>query len=360
MSTQDEDEKAFEPTPQKLLKAREKGEVARSTDLFVVAAYAGLLVALLTTGKSALTQLGTLLSVLTDQSDTLPSLFLDGSGRAVVAAIFESTGRSLLPLFTIPATAVVLCIVAQRAFVVTPGKLKPKISRVSVLSNFRNKFGRSGLFEFAKSFAKLLIYSTCLALFLRARLPEIVTVSAAGAQASIAAMLSLLLRFMAIVVVVAAAIGAVDYLWQRSEHIRKNRMSRKEIQDEVKESEGDPHMKQQRRQRGQEVAMNRMMADVPAADVVIVNPTHYAVALKWSRAPGAAPVCVAKGVDEIAARIRETASSAGVPIRSDPPTARALHATVEIGREISEEHYRPVAAAIRFAEAMRKRAKERI
>ena len=125
--------------------------------------------------------------------------------------------------------------------------------------------------------------------------------------------------------------------------------------DEAKASEGDPHVKQQRRQKGYEIAMNQMLADVPKADVVVVNPTHYAVALKWSRLPGEAPVCVAKGVDEIAAQIREVAMEAGVPIHRDPPTARAIHATVRIGEEIRPEHYQAIAAAIRFAEKMRAR-----
>ena len=109
-----------------------------------------------------------------------------------------------------------------------------------------------------------------------------------------------------------------------------------------------------------EISQNQMMPEVPKADVVIVNPTHYAVALKWSRSPGEAPVCVAKGVDEIAHAIRKAASEAGVPIHSDPPTARALHATVEIGAEIPVEQYRAVAAAIRFAQAMRERARGRV
>jgi len=97
---------------------------------------------------------------------------------------------------------------------------------------------------------------------------------------------------------------------------------------------------------------------VPDADVVIVNPTHYAVALKWSRAPGSAPTCVAKGVDHIALSIRELAEENGVPIRHDPPTARALYATTQIGDEIDSDHYRVVAAAIRFAETLRRRAKK--
>ena len=105
--------------------------------------------------------------------------------------------------------------------------------------------------------------------------------------------------------------------------------------------------------------MNKMLADVPTADVVIVNPTHFAVALKWDRSAGSAPVCVAKGVDEIAARIRELASEHAVPLHSDPATARALHASVEIGSEIAPDHYRAVAAAIRFAENIRQKAKSR-
>ena len=134
-------------------------------------------------------------------------------------------------------------------------------------------------------------------------------------------------------------------------------MSRKELTDESKESEGDPHIKQQRRQRGYQIATNQMLAEVPKADVIIVNPTHYAVALKWDKTSGGAPVCVAKGVDEIATQIRKLAAEAGVPIHSDPPTARALHATIAIGAEIQSDHYRAVAAAIRFAEAMRVKAK---
>ena len=127
--------------------------------------------------------------------------------------------------------------------------------------------------------------------------------------------------------------------------------------DEAKNSEGDPHLKQERRQRAFAASQNQMMKDVPSADVIIVNPTHYAVALKWSRLPGEAPVCVAKGVDEIAATIRRLGAEAGVPIHSDPPTARALFAAVEIGAQIRHDDYAPVAAAIRFAEDMRRRAR---
>jgi flagellar biosynthetic protein FlhB len=171
-------------------------------------------------------------------------------------------------------------------------------------------------------------------------------------------MLHLLLRFLALVFAVWLALGAVDYLWQRAQHHHRNRMSHQEMRDELKQSEGDPHAKGERRRRGREIASNHMLDNVASASVVIVNPTHFAVALKWSPQSLGAPVCVAKGVDEIAARIRERARAAGVPIHSDPVTARALFASVKLDSEVRPEHYAAVAAAIRFAETMRARAEK--
>jgi flagellar biosynthetic protein FlhB len=227
------------------------------------------------------------------------------------------------------------------------------------VENAKNKYGRRGLFEFLKSFVKLTVYSVLLALFLRGQLDQITGVAMGSPAQAVLVMTGLMARFLFIVVLIALVIGGIDAAWQRAEHLRKNRMTLKEVRDEMKEAEGDPHLKQHRRMRAQELAMNQMMADVPGADVVIVNPTHYAVALAWDREPGSAPVCVAKGRDQVAARIRETARQAGVPVHADPPTARALFATVEIGAQIAPEHYRPVAAAIRFAEAMRRKARQR-
>ncbi|MFD3188799.1 flagellar biosynthesis protein FlhB [Sedimentitalea sp. HM32M-2] len=354
---QDDTEKSHEATPQKLQKAREKGEVAKSTDLSVAAAYAGLLLAALSVGAESVSELGTTLMVLLDQPEQFSDLMIAGPASAPVGGLLLALSGSLAPWFVVPAVAVLLSILAQRAFVVAPTKVKPKLSRISLISNAKNKFGRSGLFEFAKSFTKLVLYSVCLGLFLNARLPDVVALIGSNPMMVAAQLARLSIEFLFLVLLIATVIGGIDAVWQHNEHLRKNRMSHKEITDESKEAEGDPHLKQKRRQRGQEIAMNQMMSEVPGADVVIVNPTHYAVALKWSRSPGAAPVCVAKGVDEIAAAIRKSAQSAGVPIHHDPPAARALHATVDLGQEILEEHYLAVAAAIRFAEQMRRRAK---
>lgn len=354
----DEAEKQFDPTPQKLQKAREKGDIARSPDVAVAASYAGLTLALGVFGTVGVHRLGSLFSVLLEQSDPLSDMFFQGPASTPSLGVFAQVFKATAIWFLLPAVAVIAAILAQRGLVFAPSKLKPKLSRISIIANAKNKFGRRGLVDFLKSFVKLLVFSTCLGLFLRARFPEIQMTLYADARFAVATLARLGVEFLLIAVLVSAAIGFVDLLWQLAEYRDRNRMTSKEVQDEVKDSEGDPQLRQQRRQRGQEIAMSQMAAEVRKADVVLVNPVHYAVALKWTRAPGAAPVCVAKGVDAVALRIREIAEDASVPIHPDPPAARALYAAVEIGQEIPEAHYRAVAAAIRFAETMRKRARE--
>ena len=358
MSEEQSGEKEHEATQKKLDDARAKGEVIRSAELAVAAGYGGLLLAALAGGAAALSAFGHHGAALLDRSDML-SLTLLGGGAATAGAVILGAVTPLAGFFLIPAVAVVAVIFAQRAWVFAPEKLLPKLSRIDPVSNAKQKFGRSGLFEFGKSTIKLIVISALLGLFLTTRLPRILIAQNLDPGLAVADLARLIVEFLFLVLIVAAVLGALDYLWQLHEHLRKNRMSRQELMDELKQSEGDPHMRGHRRQRAEAIATNRMLADVPKADVVIVNPTHYAVALRWDRASGRAPVCVAKGVDEVAARIREAAATAGVPLHSDPPTARALHATIRIGQEVQPEHYGPVAAAIRFAERMRQRARAR-
>ncbi|MFT3687643.1 EscU/YscU/HrcU family type III secretion system export apparatus switch protein [Paenirhodobacter sp.] len=358
MSEQEAAEKEFEPTPHKLAEARKKGDLVRSQELAVAASYIGFLVVAFALGGRSLMRFGEREMVLLDQADRLSQQML-GGGAAAPGALLGTIGITVLPWFIGPAVLVILVLVAQRAIVVAPDKIMPKLSRINPIANAGQKFGRSGMFEFFKSFVKLMLIATILGWFLTTRVERIVRTQNMAPEPALIEMFDLLLGFAVIMAVVAAAMGAIDYFWQRMEFLRRNKMSRKELTDEMKHSDGDPHMKQQRRQRAMEIASRQMMADVPKADVVIVNPTHYAVALKWDRAAKRPPVCVAKGVDEIAAKIRALAMESGVPIHPDPPTARALHAALDIGEEIHPEHYRTVAAAIRFSERMRRLARER-
>lgn len=350
----EDDDKQYEASQKRLDDATARGEIPKSIDLTTAASYVGLLVAALAGGAVALQHFGQSAMVLLDQSDRLAPLIFSNA-PAPVLGLSMNFIIAAAPLFLGPAAAVLLALVAQRALHFAPEKLVFKASRISPLSIAKQKFGREGLFDFVKSFAKLLAVSLLLGLMLRDRAAQILATQGLAASQAVALMFALLLQLLFLVALVITAFGAVDYLWQRAQHLRRNRMSRQEMVDEMKDAEGDPHVKQQRRQKGQDIATNQMLQEVASADVIVVNPTHYAVALKWSRGDHSAPVCVAKGVDEIAARIREKAAEAGVPIHSDPPAARAVYATVDIGQQIRPEHYRAIAAAIRFAEAMRKR-----
>lgn len=357
MSEEEDDDKQHEASQQKLDEARKRGELVKSAELTVAATYGGIMLASTAFGTYMVTHLGSSAMVLLENADVLSTQMFDG-GSAVAGGVMAEILFSTLPWFAVPMLLVLAALLAQRAIVFAPDKLEPKLSKISPISNFKQKFGRNGLFEFVKSFVKMMVISLFLGIYLSKRAAVVLSTQLLEPVTIIQILGELIIGFVLILTIFSTILGVVDYMWQRAEFLRRNRMSRQEVIDEMKSSEGDPHIKAQRRQRAIAIATNAMLTDVPSADVIIVNPTHYAVALKWEKGSGRAPTCVAKGVDEVAMKIREIAQEAGVPIHSDPPTARALHASIEIGREIQPQHYKPVAAAIRFAERMRVRARQ--
>lgn len=355
MSQDDQDsaDKEHEPSAKKLEDARKQGDVARSNDLVTAAAATGFLIAA-AIGTPLLLQAATAGKLLFDIAPR--SNASATGGAAALTKGFLLTGIApLLGLFLLPVALALAALLGQKALILAPSKLKPKLSRVSPIASARQKYGVDGLMEFTKNFVKSALVGLTLFYFLRFHATEITASSALGIGPGIGYLLDLLFKFFSILIGITTAIGVVDYFWQRHALHRRNRMSRKELLDETKDAEGDPQSKAARRQRGQDIAMNQMLAEIPSASVVIVNPTHFAVALRWRPGDRSAPVVVAKGVDEIALRIRQTATQHNVPIHSDPPTARAIHATIRIGTPINREHYKAVAAAIRFSDSIRKR-----
>ncbi len=356
MSSETENgDKPHDPTSKKLDDARKKGELVKSAEVNTAAMYLGFLVVGLVFGGPSLTALGEVSTPLLARSHEIADSVFRGDGREFGGWLIGAVLLAAAPWILLPFVTVLTAVIAQRSMVFAPTKLNFKLSRISPLSNAKNKFGWNGLFEFFKSAVKLAIYGTILATFLRSKSEVILGAIQLDVGSAVVLWLQLSINLMGIVLAIAVSIALVDYLWQYRTHMSKNRMSDKEIKDEVKESEGDPHMKSARRGKAQEIAFNQMLKDVPDADVVIVNPTHYAVALKWKRQPGEAPVCVAKGVDAVALKIKDIALEAGVAVYSDPPTARALYAAVEIDRQIHPQHYEAVAVAIRYADALRRK-----
>ena len=358
---QDKSQKSHQPTEQKLQELRKKGEIPRSSELNAAVALTSLTLLSLFFGSAAIALVG----------ENLRGFFWLWEGFESIDHLFERARdlRALTFDTTLPVAGIVffaggmvlIGLIAQRAVVFAPEKVKPKLSRISILKTAKSKFGAPGMFEFAKSFAKLVVYSGTLSLLMYGHRDEILGSLWGSAGQISGLMMRLTLEMLAISSGIALTLGALDFLWQRQHFLNSHMMSRQDIKDEVKRSEGDPEQKAERQRRAKEVAQNRMMRDVPLADVVVVNPTHYSVALKWDReSKGAAPVCVAKGVDHLASRIREIALENGIPIFSDPPSARAMHASVEVGDEIEFEHYEAVAAAIRYADVLRRKTKARI
>lgn len=353
--SEDREDKQFEPSQKRLEDLRRKGRVPRSQDLIQTAGLAGFVLALCGAGAWSVAQAGTALVGLLGGADRL-SRVLSGGATAAAPGLFTPILAAIAPLVLLPALGCLVMITLQRGWVFTGDNLMPRGSRISPLATARQKFGPAGLFDFGKALCKLAVLLVLCGWFLTGRLDGLIGAMQLPPAAIMVLLFGLLRDFLILVLGVLVVIGGGDYLWQILRHRREAMMTRQEMQDEHKESEGDPHAKAHRKEKGKEIALNRMLQDVPQANVVIVNPTHYAVALRWDRASRRAPVCVAKGMNEVAARIRERALLANVPIHSDPPTARALHASVGLGEEIRQDHYKAVAAAIRFAEAMRRKA----
>ncbi|WP_022706009.1 flagellar type III secretion system protein FlhB [Paracoccus zeaxanthinifaciens] len=346
--SEDKDDKQFDPTEQRLRQAREKGDIPRSTELNVTLMYLGAVLAF-TLGAGFAVRGWIAMATRALGAE-------DWRDAGVAGALAAHAGIATVALAGLIALAIVLGLVASRGLVFAPDKIAPDIKRIDPIRNAKQKFGGSGLMTFAISVGKAAV--VCIGgWFLFAALLDRIAGSAMTGGQWVVGLGTILWQVLALGLVVSVLFTVPDMLLKWFEHRKRNRMSRKEMEDEFKDSEGDPHLKAARRQRAVDLATGQMIADVAKADVIIVNPTHYAVALQWSRGSGRAPVCLAKGVDEVAARIREKAGEHGVPLWSDPPCARAIHATVKVGEEIRREHFAAVAAAIRFAEKMREKAR---
>jgi flagellar biosynthetic protein FlhB len=305
--------------------------------------------------------LGAALLPFLEQPDQLLALRTPGALIGLIAGASLDVLAGSVPLLLLPALGVVLAVVAQQAFVFAGERLHLKWSRLSLVANARQRFGPKGLVEFAKTLIKLIAVSTVVSLVIWSSLDEILVLTRSDARALGPSLLEMTQRILLPLLGLTAVVAAADYVWQRFDHLKGQRMSHQELRDEQKHTEIDPHLKQSRRERAVAIATNRMLRDVPSADVVITNPTHFAVALRWDRARvGSAPHCLAKGADEIALRIRQIAQEHGVAACEDRVLARSLYEMVEIGEEIRVEHYRAVAAALNFANRQRASRKQNV
>lgn len=340
-------DKTHQPTPKKLDDARKKGEIPRSQEIGITLTYLSLTGTVYLFGGEILKEVTVIF-----RSFLTLNFFdsADGSVRATQGMILDALWQ-VTPFVFGPFLFIVIMIAVQRSAIIVGTNIVFKLDRISPIAGFKKKFGINGLFEFLKSFAKLILFSAALTALLFPLIAEISNLSRLPLNHSILFVFNKALILLFCATAISAALAVLDYYWQVSQFIKKNMMTFQEIKDEHREAEGDPHFKGMRRQRALEIANNRMIHDVPNADVVIVNPTHYAVALEWKPETSRAPVVLAKGVDEFALKIREVADDCGIPVHVDITTARQLTAVAEIGEEVPVEFYQAVAAAIRFAQS---------
>ncbi len=345
---QDDSQKTEEPTEKRLREAEEKGDVPRARDVGLLTAMAAAwLIALLVAEGVTATVGRTLLPLIENPDD----FRLDGSAFDVLHGmrwLILGVGAALAPLFGILAGAAVVSALGQGPLVASTERIRPKLSNLSPLKGLKRIVSRQAVVEFAKSVVKLLIIAAA-AWF---AVEPYITWTEGLVGIDVAALPDLLrdvtLRLLLAVLLATVLMAVVDVLWNRFEWRRRLRMSFQELKDEFKQTEGDPKIKARLREVRRERSRRRMMASVPRATVVITNPTHFAVALEYDRGRLPAPVCLAKGADLIALRIRAIAEENGVPVVENPPLARALHASAELDELIPLEHYQAVAEVITY------------
>ena len=338
-------EKTEPATSKKLSDARKEGQVCKSRELDQAAT----LVALFLTLKVLISFLGSnFLQIFYDIYNKIPEtvsereLSVVGIMSYLQHAVFASI-KLAGPFFAAGVIVAFLVNIVQVKWQVSTKPLKPKPDKFNPINGFKRMFSKDSLFELVKSIAKIALIAIIAYTALKSHIEEIFLLYNITLQQAIAEIGTLVIDVGFRISLVYCIIGAADYIYQKHKFNEDMKMTKQEVKDEMKNSEGDPQIKSKQRQRMQEASRRRMMQDVPKADVVITNPTHYAVALKYEAGTGTAPVLVAKGADLIAQRIREIAKENHVEIVENKPLARMIYTNVEIGREIPPELYQAVA-----------------
>jgi flagellar biosynthetic protein FlhB len=350
---QDDSQKTEEPTQKRLDEARQKGNVANSREInhwFMIAAATLFVTAF---APQTLSDMQRALTPFIESPDAIPT-DLDHLRRITLSLFGDLLLASLMPLAVVVVAAIAGGFL-QQGFLVSAENIMPKLEKISPMAGINRLFSARSIAEFVKGLIKLAIVGTVATMLIWPLIGQLAAITTMEMVQVLLLSQSLATRLMIGVLAVMTLIAALDFLYQKFEHLRKLRMSRQELKDEYRQSEGDPMVKGRLRQIRMERARRRMMAAVPQADVVITNPTHYAVALKYVAADMSAPRLVAKGVDAVALKIREIAKANDVAVVENPPLARGLYAAVDLDQEIPPEHYKAVAEVIGYVMRLKRR-----
>jgi len=343
---QDEAQKTEDPTPKKLEEARKQGNIplSREVNNWLVLLAGTVVVAALT--PYMFRQLFDVLKFYIEKCHAVPGT-PGGMKIALGDGMVEIMFILALP-FMFFVLAAFLGPFLQVGPLFAPKSIQPKLSKISPIKGFKRLFSMRSLMEFGKGVAKIALVSVVGVIILYPFYGAIERSIDLPVAALLDQMRILVVRLMIGVLIVMGVVAVIDLVYQRNEHTKKMRMTKQEVKDEYKQTEGDPLIKGKLRQLRAEKARQRMMQAVPQADVVITNPTHYSIALKYDTDTMDAPLCIAKGIDEVAMRIREVAKEHDIVLYENVPLARALYDSVDIDESIPPEHFKAVAEVISY------------
>ena len=343
---QDQSQKTEEPTQKRLDDARKKGQGISSKEVanwFILLAGAIIIMGL---GPGMMSDLASAMRPFVERPH-LMAIDMGSSASGIGNMFMEVMGALAIP-FALLVIAAIASGFVQRGFQISAHSMKPELEKISPIKGLKRLFSLKSFAEFVKGILKIVIVGGIGAAILLPALDEIEKTTTMSALQLMDYLGDLVGPLLISVVAVMTLIAGLDYLYQRYEFLKQMRMTRQEVKDEMKQTEGDPMIKARIRQLRQDRARKRMISAVPEADVVLTNPTHYAVALKYDSRVMDAPRVIAKGTDKVAFRIREVAIENEVPVVENPPLTRALHAAVELDEEVPLEHYQAVAEVIGY------------
>lgn len=342
----DDSQKTEEPTPKKIEESRKRGQVALSREINNWIMLLTGTIVILAIGPYSMNLLKEHMKGYIEKAHLMPSI-PGGFGFILGDSFWVVLGILALPLIVLMIAAF-LGPFLQIGPLFAPQIIKPDISKISPMQGFKRLFSMRSIMEFIKGILKIGIIGTIGVILLYPFYGSVDHMVGLPVPVMMSELQGLVIRLMTGILVVLLVVAVIDLVYQRYEHHKKMRMTKQELKDEYKQTEGDPHVRAKLRQLRQEKARTRMMQAVPQADVVITNPTHYSLALKYNPDEMDAPVLVAKGVDDLAMRIREVAKENDIPLYENKPLARVLYDTVEIDQMVPEEHYRAVAEVISY------------
>jgi flagellar biosynthesis protein FlhB len=351
MAEDDDSQKTEDPTEKRKAKTRTDGDVASSQEIKSWAALLGGAFGLLLLSPGVANSIRMISSKFIESPHAMP---LDAEHfRLMFADVLIDTGIAVAPVMGLLMLMGFASNVGQTGFIWAPKKIAPELKKISLLKGAKRMVSLRAVNEFAKGILKLTLVTVVALMVAVPLLTDLTLFIERDIRAMLERLLLVSVWFTVASVAVMTMIAAIDLAYQKYTQFKQMKMSKQEVKDENKQSEGDPQVKARIRQIRAERAQQRMMASVPEADVIITNPTHYAIALRYKIEEMQAPLLVAKGVDSLAMRIRETAEEYDIPIVENPPLARALYAAVDIDEEVPAEHYMAVAEVIGYVMRMR-------